>query len=66
VRRTYTDISVTIILSVPTLIASLYGMNVALPLEDHPAAFLLIPAFRSRWRCSWSSCSGGKTGCQAC
>lgn len=36
--------SVTIILSVPTLIASLYGMNVRLPLEDHPLAFLLILA----------------------
>ncbi len=37
--------SVTIILSVPTLIASLYGMNVRLPLEDHPLAFLLILGF---------------------
>jgi magnesium transporter len=37
--------SVTIVLSVPTLIASLYGMNVRLPLEDHPLAFLLILAF---------------------
>jgi magnesium transporter len=37
--------SVTIVLSVPTLIASLYGMNVRLPLEDHPLAFLLILGF---------------------
>lgn len=34
--------SVTIVLSVPTLLASLYGMNVRLPLEEHPLAFLLI------------------------
>ncbi len=34
--------SVTIILSVPTLIASLYGMNVNLPGEDHPLAFAVI------------------------
>lgn len=36
--------SVTIILSVPTLIASLYGMNVDLPLDEHPLAFALILA----------------------
>lgn len=36
--------SVTIVLSLPTMIASLYGMNVGLPLQDSPHAFLLIMA----------------------
>lgn len=34
--------SVTIILTIPTMIASLFGMNVKLPLESHPQAFLVI------------------------
>lgn len=34
--------SITIILTVPMIVASLYGMNVTLPLENHPAAFWLI------------------------
>jgi magnesium transporter len=34
--------SVTIILALPTLVASIFGMNVALPLQDHPAAFWII------------------------
>lgn len=34
--------SITIILQVPTLIASLYGMNVSLPLERAPWAFIVI------------------------
>jgi magnesium transporter len=34
--------SVTIVLALPTLVASIFGMNVALPLQDHPAAFWLI------------------------
>jgi len=34
--------SITIIVSLPTLIASFYGMNVQLPLEDHTLAFLGI------------------------
>jgi magnesium transporter len=34
--------SVTIIISLPILIASFYGMNVALPGEDDPLAFLFI------------------------
>lgn len=34
--------SISLIVSVPTLIASLYGMNVALPFEQDPLAFLLI------------------------
>jgi magnesium transporter len=34
--------SVTIILTVPMLIASLYGMNVKLPGEDHPYAFVFV------------------------
>ena len=36
--------SVTIVLSLPTMIASLYGMNVGLPLQDSPYAYLLIMA----------------------
>jgi magnesium transporter len=34
--------SVTIILAVPTLVASLYGMNVGLPGQRHPATFIGI------------------------
>lgn len=34
--------SITIILSLPTMIASFYGMNIDLPLEHHPLAFLII------------------------
>lgn len=33
---------VTIFLSVPTLIASIYGMNVSLPLENNPYAFFFV------------------------
>ena len=31
--------SITIVLSLPTIIASFYGMNVQLPLQEHPFAF---------------------------
>ncbi|HNT77969.1 MAG TPA: magnesium transporter CorA family protein [Anaerolineae bacterium] len=34
--------SITIVLSLPTLVASLYGMNVGLPFENNPLAFLFI------------------------
>jgi len=34
--------SITIILTVPTLIGSIYGMNVKLPLDHHPMAFWII------------------------
>lgn len=34
--------SVTLILMVPTLVASLYGMNIKLPLANNPMAFLYI------------------------
>ena len=34
--------AVTIILMVPTLVASFYGTNVSLPLENHPHAFFII------------------------
>ncbi len=37
--------ALTIILSIPTMIASLYGMNVALPLEKNPSAFSIILIF---------------------
>jgi len=33
--------SVTIILSIPTIVASFYGMNVNLPLAEHPLAFVI-------------------------
>jgi magnesium transporter len=36
--------ALTIIFTVPTAIASLYGMNVKLPLQDSPSAFVLILA----------------------
>lgn len=32
----------TILLTIPTIVASLYGMNVALPLMEHPYAFWLV------------------------
>jgi len=35
----------TIIVSIPTIIASFYGMNVKLPLDEHPLAFFLIAIF---------------------
>lgn len=34
--------SLTIILTIPTIIASIYGMNVKLPLDGHPMAFLAV------------------------
>jgi len=34
--------SITIVLSLPTLVASFFGMNVHLPLELHPNAFIYI------------------------
>jgi magnesium transporter len=34
--------SITIVLSLPTMVASYYGMNVNLPLEEHPHAFPLV------------------------
>ncbi|HEX6971627.1 MAG TPA: magnesium transporter CorA family protein [Limnochordia bacterium] len=34
--------SVTIVLALPTMVASFYGMNVPLPLQDSPYAFLLL------------------------
>ncbi|MFW9965025.1 MAG: magnesium transporter CorA family protein [Candidatus Sifarchaeia archaeon] len=40
VIKTLTSIS--LLVSVPTLIASIYGMNVGLPLENDPLAFFLI------------------------
>lgn len=36
--------SLTILLAIPTLIASFYGMNVGLPLQQHPAAFVVLVA----------------------
>lgn len=54
--------SLTILLTIPTMIASLFGMNVALPLQDAPHAFatilllvlgitslLLFIFFKNRW-----------------
>lgn len=34
--------SITIVLSIPTMLSSFYGMNVGLPLQDSPFAFLAI------------------------
>ncbi len=34
--------AITIVLTIPTLISSLFGMNVDVPLQDHPYAFWLI------------------------
>ncbi|MBS4535146.1 magnesium transporter CorA family protein [Clostridium sp. D2Q-14] len=34
--------SITIVMSIPTMIASFYGMNVGLPLQNSPYAFLMI------------------------
>ncbi|HOH60843.1 MAG TPA: magnesium transporter CorA family protein, partial [Candidatus Cloacimonadota bacterium] len=34
--------SITIILALPTLIASIYGMNLDLPLQQNPHAFFLV------------------------
>ena len=35
----------TILLTIPTIIASLYGMNITLPLSAHPYAFWLVAVF---------------------
>lgn len=37
--------SVTIVLTVPMLVASLYGMNVHIPYESNPYAFYFIMTF---------------------
>ena len=34
--------SLTVVLAVPSIIASLWGMNVNVPLQDSPAAFWLV------------------------
>ena len=34
--------SLTVILTIPTIISSLFGMNVQLPFQEHPAAFIWI------------------------
>ncbi|NCP97665.1 magnesium transporter CorA family protein, partial [archaeon] len=34
--------SMSIIIAIPTLVASLYGMNVILPFQDNPSAFIFI------------------------
>lgn len=35
----------TILLTIPTIVASLYGMNIKLPLSDHPYGFWLVLVF---------------------
>ena len=42
VMKTLTAVS--LLVSVPTLIASIYGMNVGLPLEQNPLAFIVVLA----------------------
>ena len=34
--------SITIVVSLPTMVSSFYGMNIHLPLQDHPYAFALV------------------------
>lgn len=34
--------SITIVLSIPTMVASFFGMNVVVPMENYPHAFLII------------------------
>jgi magnesium transporter len=34
--------AITIVLNMPAIVASFYGMNVALPGEEHPLAFLFV------------------------
>lgn len=41
-RTVKTLTSITIILMIPTLVASVYGMNIALPWQDSPHAFLIV------------------------
>ncbi len=36
---------ITVLLTIPMVVASFYGMNVALPLESHPYAFWLVVVF---------------------
>ncbi|MCD8527639.1 hypothetical protein LRY65_05575 [Candidatus Woesebacteria bacterium] len=36
--------SFTIIMTIPTVISSTYGMNIGLPLQSHPFAFLIVMA----------------------
>ncbi len=36
--------SFTVVLMVPTLVTSMYGMNISLPLQGHPSAFALVAA----------------------
>lgn len=37
--------AVTVVLTVPTIIASIYGMNVSLPFQEHPLAFVFVILF---------------------
>ena len=34
--------SLTVVLMIPTLVTSMYGMNITLPLQSHPSAFALV------------------------
>jgi magnesium transporter len=34
--------SITIVVSLPTMVSSFYGMNIHLPLQDHPYSFVLV------------------------
>jgi magnesium transporter len=34
--------SITIVLSIPTIVTSFYGMNVNLPFATHPLAYLIV------------------------
>jgi len=39
--------SITIVITIPVVVTGFYGMNVALPLQNHPHAFLLVIALSS-------------------
>ena len=39
--------AVTILLAVPTLVASIYGMNIGLPFQSHPHSFAIVMGFSS-------------------
>jgi magnesium transporter len=34
--------TITIVITIPVLVSSFYGMNVRLPLADHPYAFFMV------------------------
>lgn len=37
--------AITVVLTIPTIVASIYGMNITLPLQNHPFAFAFVILF---------------------